>query len=211
MKNKPKKDVYAYARVSTVEQNEARQIAAFYDIGISKNRIFLDKTSGKDFKRPEYQKLLKRLKKGNILYIKSLDRLGRNYEQILKEWRCISKEIGADIVVLDMPLLDTRIHKDLIGTLISDIIIALLSYVAQTEREMIHTRQAEGIEEAKKRGVKFGRPAKPLPRNFHKIYAKWKEKKITGKAAALMCGYSRSSFYRIVKNYESHLKKKRTF
>jgi len=201
----PFNHVYAYARVSSSDQNEARQIAAFEQLGIPKEHIYLDKMSGKNFDRPAYRKLLRKLKKGSILYLKSLDRLGRNYEQILKEWRHINQEIGADIVILDMPLLDTRSHKDLIGTLISDIIIALLSYVAQTEREMIHARQAEGILEAKKRGVKFGRPPAVLPANFSAIYFKWKRKKITANTAASLCKCSRSTFYSFVKTYENSL------
>ena len=154
---------YGYARVSTKEQNELRQLIALREFGLTDRAIFVDKQSGKDFDRRSYQRLLRKLKDGDILAIKSIDRLGRNYEEILEQWRVITKEKGAAIVVLDMPLLDTRRNRDLTGTLIADIVLQLLSYVAQTEREFIHQRQAEGIAAAKARGVKFGRPRKALP------------------------------------------------
>ena len=155
--------IYGYARVSAKDQNEARQLIALKTFGICQTRIFLDKQSGRDFQRPQYQRLLKRLKKGDTLVVKSIDRLGRNYNEIIEQWRILTKEKQADVVVLDMPLLDTRRGKDLTGTLIADIVLQLLSYVAQTEREFIHQRQAEGIAAAKARGARFGRPAKPLP------------------------------------------------
>lgn len=154
---------YGYARVSTKEQNELRQLIALRKFGLTDRAIFVDKQSGKDFDRRSYQRLLRKLKDGDTLVIKSIDRLGRNYEEILEQWRIITKEKSAAIVVLDMPLLDTRRNRDLTGTLIADIVLQLLSYVAQTEREFIHQRQAEGIAAAKARGVKFGRPRKALP------------------------------------------------
>ena len=154
---------YGYARVSTKEQNELRQLIALREFGLTDRAIFVDKQSGKDFDRRSYQRLLRKLKDGDTLVIKSIDRLGRNYEEILEQWRIITKEKSAAIVVLDMPLLDTRRNRDLTGTLIADIVLQLLSYVAQTEREFIHQRQAEGIAAAKARGVKFGRPRKVLP------------------------------------------------
>ena len=154
---------YGYARVSTKEQNELRQLIALREFGLTDRAIFVDKQSGKDFDRRSYQRLLRKLKDGDTLVIKSIDRLGRNYEEILEQWRIITKEKSAAIVVLDMPLLDTRRNRDLTGTLIADIVLQLLSYVAQTEREFIHQRQAEGIAAAKARGVKFGRPRKALP------------------------------------------------
>ena len=175
---------YGYARVSTKEQNEQRQIIALNDFGIAGEAIFLDKQSGKDFARPQYQKLLRKLKKDDTLVIKSIDRLGRNYEEILEQWRIITKEKEAAIVVLDMPLLDTRKNKDLTGTLIADIVLQLLSYVAQTEREFIRQRQAEGIAAAKARGVKFGRRPKTKPEEFDRICLQWKKGNISAREAA---------------------------
>ena len=175
---------YGYARVSTKEQNEQRQIIALNDFGIAEEAIFLDKQSGKDFARPQYQKLLRKLKKDDTLVIKSIDRLGRNYEEILEQWRIITKEKEAAIVVLDMPLLDTRKNKDLTGTLIADIVLQLLSYVAQTEREFIRQRQAEGTAAAKARGVKFGR--RPIARSeeFEGVYLQWSRGHISAREAA---------------------------
>ena len=170
---------YGYARVSTREQNEERQLIALREFGLNNGQIILDKQSGKDFDRRGYRRLLRKLKDGDTLVIKSIDRLGRNYEEILEQWRVITKEKGAAIVVLDMPLLDTRRSRDLTGTLIADIVLQLLSYVAQTEREFIHQRQAEGIAAAKARGVKFGRPPLPLPENFHDAHRDWRSKKVT--------------------------------
>lgn len=175
---------YGYARVSTKEQNEQRQMIALQDFGIAEEAIYLDKQSGKDFVRPQYQKLLRKLKKDDTLVIKSIDRLGRNYEEILEQWRIITKEKEASIVVLDMPLLDTRRNKDLTGTLIADIVLQLLSYVAQTEREFIRQRQAEGIAAAKARGVKFGR--RPIARSeeFEGVYLQWRRGHISAREAA---------------------------
>lgn len=168
---------YGYVRVSTKDQNENRQLEAMKQLEILKKNIYVEKISGKDFDRPIYQKLVKKLRPDDLLYIKSIDRLGRNYEEILEQWRILTKEKKVDIVVLDMPLLDTRRGKDLIGTFLSDIVLQVLSFVAENERSNIKQRQAEGIAIAKARGVRFGRPPKPLPSNFYKIYQKWKEGK----------------------------------
>ena len=175
--NKSENKVYGYCRVSSKDQNEERQIIAMKEYGVEDKNIVVEKQSGKDFERPKYKKLIKKLKKGDTLVIKSIDRLGRDYESILEEWKIISKEKQVGIVVLDMPLLDTRNERDLIGTLISDIVLQLLSYVAQTEREFIHARQAEGIAAAKERGVKFGRPEKQIPADFNRVYLEWQDGK----------------------------------
>ncbi len=167
-------NLYGYIRVSTREQNEDRQILALKDLSIPEKNLFIDKQSGKDFERPQYRKMVRKLKKDDLLYIKSIDRLGRNYSEILEQWRILTKEKGIDIVVLDMPLLDTRRGKDLMGTFLSDIVLQVLSFVAENERSNIRQRQAEGIAAAKARGVRFGRPPKPLPENFHHLYQQWK-------------------------------------
>lgn len=185
---------YGYVRVSTREQNEQRQIIAMKEHGIDAARIFMDKQSGKDFERKNYKRLLRKLKSGDTLVIKSIDRLGRNYEEILEQWRCITKEKQAAIVVLDMPLLDTRQTRDLTGTLIADLVLQLLSYVAQTERESLRQRQAEGIAAAKARGVRFGRAPMPLPENFRAVCQRWESGEITGTAAAKECGMPLSTF-----------------
>ena len=174
---------YGYARVSTKEQNEERQLIALREFGLEDSQITLDKQSGKDFDRRGYRRLLRKLKDGDTLVVKSIDRLRRNYEEILEQWRIITKEKGAAIVVLDMPLLDTRRNRDLTGTLIADIVLQLLSYVAQTEREFIRQRQAEGIAAAKARGVKFGRPYKELPAGFHDAKARWERGELSARAA----------------------------
>ena len=186
--------VYGYIRVSTREQNEDRQLVALHELNIPEKNIYMDKQSGKDFDRPQYKKLVRRMKKDDLLYIKSIDRLGRNYGEILEQWRVLTKEKGIDIVVLDMPLLDTRRGKDLMGTFLSDIVLQVLSFVAENERVNIRQRQAEGIAAAKARGVRFGRPPRPLPENFHSAYQRWKAKKITGTAAAKECGMALSTF-----------------
>lgn len=186
---------YGYARVSTVSQKEDRQLDELTAYGIAENRIFTDKQSGKDFERKQYIKLCKTLKKGDLLVIKSLDRLGRNYTEIQEEWRKITKKKGADIVVLDMPLLDTTKSKDLLGTFISDIVLQLLSFVAENERDNILKRQAEGIAAAKKRGVKFGRPAMVIPHNYAENYRLWKDKKITAQEGAENCNMPLWAFY----------------
>lgn len=185
---------YGYIRVSTREQNEARQLTALREVEIPARNIFLDKQSGKDFNRPNYQKLLRKLKKDDLLYVKSIDRLGRNYEEIQAQWRLLTKEKGVDIVVLDMPLLDTRRGKDLMGTFLSDIVLQVLSFVAENERVNIRQRQAEGIAAAKAKGVRFGRPPQPLPENFPSVYRRWKDGTITGVAAAAECGLPLSTF-----------------
>ena len=190
--------IYGYVRVSTKEQNEERQLIAMNDFGA--DRIFTDKQSGKDFVRPQYQKLLKKLKPDDVLAVKSIDRLGRNYDEILEQWRIITKEKRAAIVVLDMPLLDTRKNKDLTGTLIADIVLQLLSYVAQTEREFIRQRQKEGIAAAKARGVKFGRVPLPKPDNYDEIHAMWTAGIISGRKAARMLNVSHYTFY----NWSNH-------
>ena len=186
--------IYGYVRVSTREQNEDRQLIALREVGVEERNIFLDKQSGKDFDRPQYKKLLRKLKKDDLLYIKSIDRLGRNYEEILQQWRLLTKDKGIDIVVLDMPLLDTRRGKDLMGTFLSDIVLQVLSFVAENERINIRQRQAEGIAAAKARGVKFGGPPKPLPEGFHDAYQRWKRGEITGTAAAKECGMPLATF-----------------
>ena len=195
--------IYGYVRVSTREQNEDRQLIALREIGVENKNIFLDKQSGKDFERPQYKKLLRKLKKDDLLYIKSIDRLGRNYEEILQQWRLLTKDKGIDIVVLDMPLLDTRRGKDLMGTFLSDIVLQVLSFVAENERTNIRQRQAEGIAAAKARGVKFGRPPKPLPEGFHDAYQRWKHGEITGTAAAKECGMPLSTFRYRAEIYEN--------
>lgn len=190
---------YGYARVSTKEQNEQRQLIALRSFGLSDKAIYLDKQSGKDFDRCGYRRLLRKLKGGDTLVIKSIDRLGRNYEEILEQWRVITKEKGAAIVVLDMPLLDTRESRDLTGTLIADIVLQLLSYVAQTEREFIRQRQSEGIAAAQARGVKFGRPVKERPKNFDAVYRQWARGELSARAAGRMLSISHSTFLQWVR------------
>ena len=198
-------NIYGYIRVSSRDQNEDRQLMAFAVLRIPEKNIYLDKQSGKDFERPQYRKMVRKLKKDDLLYIKSIDRLGRNYEEILEQWRVLTKEKGIDIVVLDMPLLDTRRGKDLMGTFLSDIVLQVLSFVAENERSNIRQRQAEGIAAAKAKGVKFGRPPKPLPENFHNLYQKWKSGKITGTSAAKACGMPLSTFRYRAKKYEKDI------
>lgn len=187
-------EIYAYVRVSTREQNEDRQLIAMNELQVPKKNIFIDKQSGKDFERLSYKKLIKRLKKDDLLYIKSIDRLGRNYNEIQEQWRILTKEKAVDIVVLDMPLLDTRRGKDLMGTFLSDIVLQVLSFVAENERVNIRQRQAEGIAAAKAKGVRFGRPPKPLPGNFEEVYRRWEKGEITGTAAARGCRMPLSTF-----------------
>lgn len=196
-------NIYGYIRVSSRDQNENRQLIALKEVGVVEKNIYLDKQSGKDFNRPQYKKLLRKLKKDDLLYIKSIDRLGRNYEEILQQWRVLAKDKGVDIVVLDMLLLDTRRSKDLMGTFLSDIVLQVLSFVAENERTNIRQRQAEGIAAAKARGVKFGRPPKPLPENFHSCYQRWKQGEITGTAAAKECGMPLATFRYRVEVYEN--------
>ena len=187
---------YGYARVSTKEQNEQRQIVALEEFGLDRKQIFTDKQSGKDFERTNYRKLVRRLKEGDTLVVKSIDRLGRNYEEILEQWRIITKDKGAAIVVLDMPLLDTRRNRDLTGTLIADIVLQLLSYVAQTEREFIRQRQAEGIAVAKAQGVRFGRPPLEKPEDFPAVQTAWQKKEISAREAARRLSVTHKTFLR---------------
>lgn len=194
--------IYGYVRVSSKDQNEDRQMIAMRKLQIPKRNIFVDKISGMNFKRPMYQRMLKKMKKDDLLYIKSIDRLGRNYEEILEQWRILTKEKKIDIVVLDMPLLDTRRGKDLMGTFLSDIVLQVLSFVAENERSNIKQRQAEGIAAAKAKGVRFGRPPEPLPENFNEIYQKWKNGEITGMEASRACNMPMSTFRYKVRNYE---------
>lgn len=195
------KKMIGYMRVSSREQNEDRQRIALLEIGVPKSSIYMDKLSGKDFQRPQYQKMLGRLNSNTVLFIKSIDRLGRNYADLNEQWRIITKEKGADIVVIDMPLLDTRRERNLLGTFISDIVLALLSYVAENERANIKQRQAEGIAAAKARGVKFGRPPKPLPDNFHEVSKAWKNKRLTLEQAAKACNMAQTTFYDKAKKF----------
>lgn len=185
---------YGYIRVSTKDQNEDRQLIALREMSVPEQNIFMDKQSGKDFNRPQYKKLVRKLKPDDLLYIKSIDRLGRNYEEIQNQWRILTKEKKIEIVVLDMPLLDTRRGKDLMGTFLSDIVLQVLSFVAENERTNIRQRQAEGIAAAKAKGIRFGRPPKPLPENFHESYQCWKAGQITCTAAAKACGMPLSTF-----------------
>ena len=195
-------EIYGYVRVSTRDQNEDRQLIALNELQVPQKNIFIDKQSGKDFERPQYKKLLKKLRRDDLLYIKSIDRLGRNYNEIQEQWRILTKEKGIDIVVLDMPLLDTRRGKDLMGTFLSDIVLQVLSFVAENERMNIRQRQAEGIAAAKAKGVRFGRIPKPLPENFHAVYQRWKRGEITGTAAAKECGMPLSTFRYRAEIYE---------
>ncbi len=194
---------YGYVRISSRDQNEIRQLLALKELGIPPNRIYTDRQSGKDFERPQYLKMCQKLKKDDVLYVKSIDRLGRNYEEILAQWRILTKQKGIDIVVLDMPLLDTRRGKDLMGTFLSDIVLQILSFVAENERNNIRQRQAEGIAAAKSRGVRFGRPPGKLPENFDQIYDSWKRGMLSTAAAADECGMPLSTFKYRAKKYKN--------
>ncbi len=195
--------IYGYVRVSTKEQNEDRQLAALAPFDIPANQLFMDKLSGKDFKRPAYRKLMRRLKPDDVLIVKSIDRLGRNYKEIMEQWRIITKEKRADIKVIDTPLLDTTYCKDLLGTFIADLVLAVMSYTAQMERENIRQRQAEGIAAAKARGVQFGRPRLEMPENFEEQYVLWSNGEISIHEFAQRCGISRSTLYVRLKQYEA--------
>ncbi len=186
---------YGYIRVSTKEQNEDRQLIAMRGLSVAEENIFMDRQSGKDFRRPQYQRMVKKLKPEDLIYVKSIDRLGRNYEEILEQWRILTREKRVDIAVLDMPLLDTRRGKDLMGTFLSDIVLQVLSFVAENERSNIRQRQAEGIAAARARGVRFGRPPHPLPENFRQIHRDWRGKKLTLKEAADACAMPVGTFY----------------
>lgn len=195
--------IYGYVRVSSQDQNEARQYIELLEFGIDKKHIYMDKLSGKDFNRPAYHRLVrKKLRAGDLLVVKSIDRLGRNYNEILNEWKYITKKKKADIKILDMPLLDTDQNKDLIGTLIGDIVLQLLSFVAENERINIHQRQAEGIKAAKLRGVRFGRPEIQLPDDFEEILYLWKKGELLSKEAIEISGLKYSTFYKKAKEYE---------
>ena len=192
---------YGYIRVSTTEQNEDRQRIALEGKGVAAAHIYMDKQSGKDFDRPRYKRLVRRLRPGDLLYVQSIDRLGRNYQEIQTQWRILTKELGVDLCVLDMPLLDTRNGKDLMGTFIADLVLQILSFVAQNERENIRKRQAQGIAAAKERGVRFGRPVLELPEDFGHIVDDWEHKRCTLPEILAQCGMSESTFYRRVRQY----------
>ncbi|MCX4372646.1 recombinase family protein [uncultured Oscillibacter sp.] len=196
-------NTYGYIRVSSIDQNEDRQRIALRKRAVPKENIYMDKQSGKDFNRPQYKKMVRRLRSGDLLYILSIDRLGRNYEEIQNQWRVLTKEIGVDVCVIDMPLLDTRSGKDLMGTFIADLVLQILSFVAESERTNIRRRQAEGIEAARARGVRFGRPPRPLPENYQNVYQRWRIGAITGVAAARECGMPLSTFRYRARAYEN--------
>ena len=196
--------VYGYIRVSSVDQNESRQITAMQNLQIPMERIFIDKQSGKDFERPAYQRMIEQLTEGDLLYVLSIDRLGRNYEEIQNQWRMLTKDKGVDVSVIDMPLLDTRNGKDLMGTFIADLVLQILSFVAQKERENIRERQAQGIRAAKERGVRFGRPPRPLPKNFTQVYQRWQDGRITTAEAAKQCKMPLSTFRDKVKRIQQN-------
>lgn len=193
---------YGYVRVSTRYQHEDRQLAAMQEYGVERSRIVVEKQSGKDFDRPKYQRLLRRLRAGDTLVVQSLDRLGRSYEEIQEQWRIISKEQGVAIVVLDMPLLNTQEHTELVGQLITDLVLQLLSFVAQTERESIRERQREGIDAARARGVRFGRPRAALSEGFEPTVEAWRRGEFTAQQAAQRLGISRGTFFSRVREYD---------
>lgn len=197
---------FGYMRTSSLDQNEIRQLIALVGAGVPEKNIYMDKQSGKDFERKQYQRMVRKLKKGDVLYVKSIDRLGRNYKEIQEQWRILTKEKGVDICVLDMPLLDTRQCKDLMGTFIADLVLQILSFVAENERINIRQRQAEGIAAAKARGVRFGRPEIPLPDNFHSVRLAWRGKEITLGQAAEECGMPVGTFYSKVVKFENEMK-----
>lgn len=195
------KNLYGYIRVSSTDQNEDRQLIALREKKVPPKNIYTDKQSGKDFDRPQYKRMVGKLRRGDLLVILSIDRLGRNYEEIQRQWRILTKEIGVDIYVIDMPLLDTRSGKDLMGTFIADLVLQILSFVAQSERENIRKRQAQGIAAAKAKGVKFGRPEITLPEDFGEIINDWEEKRISFDDALIRCEMSEATFYRKLKAF----------
>ena len=195
--------VYGYIRVSTREQNTARQVISLLEAGVSEKNIYIDKQSGKNFQRPAYKKMMSRVREGDLIIIKSIDRLGRNYQEIMEQWRIITKEKKADIRILDMPLLDTTQTKDLLGTFISDVVLQLLSFVAENERDNIRQRQAEGIAAAKARGVRFGKPVIPMPENFPELYGQWETGNITINELARLCNMGRSTMYKRIGEYRA--------
>lgn len=194
-------NIYGYIRVSSIDQNEERQLIALREKAVPEKLIYVDKQSGKDFNRPQYKKLVKRLKTGDLLYILSIDRLGRNYEEIQRQWRILTKEIGVDICVIDMPLLDTRNGKDLMGAFIADLVLQILSFVAQSERENIRKRQEQGIAAAKARGIRFGRPVLAMPEDFDRLVGEWEQKRIPLNFLLEQCGISEATFYRRLREY----------
>ena len=200
-------EVYGYVRVSSADQNEERQMLALRERKVPPEKIFVDKQSGKDFERPAYQALLARVEQGDMIYIHSIDRLGRNYDEIQNQWRVLAKERGVDIAVLDMPLLDTRLNKDLMGTFIADLVLQILSFVAQSERESIRKRQAEGIAAAKGRGVRFGRPPKELPDDFEQNIKLWERGMLSEKQMLERIGVARATFYRRYRTWRAENKK----
>lgn len=187
--------IYGYIRVSSTDQNDDRQWIALRQQSVPNHHIYVDKQSGKDFNRPQYKKMIRKLKQGDLLYILSIDRLGRNYEEIQNQWRILIKEIGVDICVIDMPLLDTRNGKDLLGTFIADLVLQILSFVAQSERENIKKRQAQGIAAAKAKGIKFGRPEKNVPENFPDIVSQWENKIIALQELLVQCNRAKPHFF----------------
>ena len=187
---------YGYVRVSSTDQNEDRQMIALHLIGVEDKHIFMDKQSGKDFERPQYKKMVKKMRQGDLLYVLSIDRLGRNYDEIQNQWRILTKEIGVDVCVIDMPLLDTRQSKDLLGTFVADLVLQVLSFAAHNERDNIRKRQSEGIAAAKARGVHMGRPVVEAPPDFEEVVKAWEKKKITMEEAMKRCGMSETTFYR---------------
>ena len=196
-------NVYGYIRVSSTDQNEERQVVAMKEVNVPNENMYIDKQSGKDFDRPQYKRLVKKLKPGDLLMIQSIDRLGRNYEEVQNQWRVLTKEKEVDICVIDMPLLDTRQGKDLLGTFIADLVLQILSFVAQNEREYIRKRQAEGIAAAKAKGIKFGRKPHPLPENFYEVHRAWRAKKLTLKQAAAACNMPVGTFYGKARKFEN--------
>ena len=198
-------NIYGYVRVSSKDQNEGRQIIAMEEVNVPEENIYVDKQSGKDFNRPKYKALVRKLREDDLLYIKSIDRLGRNYDEILDQWRVLTKVKKAHIAVIDMPLLDTRKAKDLMGTFIADLVLQLLSFISESERKNIKERQREGIEAAKIRGVKFGRPRKPLPENFDQLYNLWKTKEISAAEIARQCDITPATFYNRAKKMKQEL------
>lgn len=195
------KKAYGYVRVSSVDQNEERQLVCMYEKNVHAENIYVDKQSGKDFNRPQYKKLLRVLQAGDLLYVQSIDRLGRNYEDVQKQWRILTKDIGVDICVMDMPLLDTRNGKDLMGTFIADLVLQILSFVAQSERENIKKRQVQGISAAKARGVRFGRPPLTLPDEFERLVEEWENKRLPLAALCARCSISEATFYRRLRKF----------
>ena len=198
---------YGYVRISSIDQNEDRQMIEMEKAGIREDMIYVDKQSGKDFNRPRYKEMVSRLEEGDVLYILSIDRLGRNYEEIQNQWRILTKEIGIDVCVIDMPLLDTRRDKDLMGTFIADLVLQILSFVSESERQNIRKRQEQGIAAAKARGVRFGRPEKPTPKDFGTIIKSWESGNISFDEAVRKCGFSPATFYRKLREYRLRKKK----